>query len=175
MSCDSELTTERLRLEPFTTDDAAFALTLLNEPSFHQYIGDKGVRDLDGARRYLETGPLASYTRHGHGLLRVGLRDDATPIGMCGLLRRDSCPDPDIGFAFLPAYWGQGYALEAARAVLEHGRATLKLRRIVAFTAPDNERSGRLLERIGLRFEGLETMPGCGENRRYAIELDADA
>jgi RimJ/RimL family protein N-acetyltransferase len=96
--------------------DAAFVVELLNDPSFLQHIGDKGVRTEADACRYLETGPLASYARHGFGLLRVGLRESGEPVGMCGLLKRDWLPDPDIGFALLPRFWRRGYALEAASA-----------------------------------------------------------
>lgn len=165
------LRSERLRLDPFTLDDAAFALALLNEPSFLRFIGDKGVRTLDDARDYLADGPLASYSRHGHGLLRVALAPDGPTVGMCGLLRRDSCPDPDLGFAFLPAYWGRGYALEAAQTVLAHGRDALQLVRVVAFTAPDNERSAHLLEELGMRFEQLTRLEDGSECRRFGIEL----
>lgn len=166
------LTTERLGLDRFTLDDATFALELLNEPAFLRFIGDKRVRTLDDARAYLENGPLASYRRNGHGLLCVRLLESRAPIGMCGLLRRDAVPDPDIGFAFLPAYQGRGYALEASQAVLDHGRGALNFSRIVAYTAVDNERSIRLLERLGLAFEGLVSMPGTDdENRRFAVEF----
>jgi RimJ/RimL family protein N-acetyltransferase len=102
------LKTDRLLIEPFTLDDAAFILRLLNEPSFVRHIADKGVRDLEGARGYLQTGPLASYDRYGFGLWRVGLAGKGTAIGMAGLLRRDWLDDIDIGYAFLPEYGGAG-------------------------------------------------------------------
>lgn len=156
------LETERLVLHRFRLEDAPFVVELLNEPSFLQYIGDKGVRDQAGARRYLEDGPLASYAKHGFGLWRVDLKADGQPIGMCGLLQRDSLPDPDIGFAFLPRAWGKGYAFEAAAATMSYAHDTLGIERVVAFTSADNERSGRLLEKIGLRFEGMIDLPGYG-------------
>jgi len=166
------LTTERLEIDRFTSGDADFALELVNGPSFLRFIGDKGVRSLDDARAYLRDGPLASYERHGHGLWRVSLGDGGVPIGMCGLLRREAVEDPDIGFAFLPAYWGKGYALEAARAVIAYGRDVLELPRIVAFTAVANERSARLLEQLGLRAEELVHLAdGGGECRRFLIDL----
>ena len=162
------LETERLVLQQLRLEDAPFVVELLNEPSFLQYIGDKGVRDAAGARRYLEEGPLASYAAHGFGLWRVDLKADGQPIGMCGLLQRDSLPDPDIGFAFLPRAWGKGYAFEAAAATMEYARGELGIERVVAFTSADNEKSGRLLEKIGLRFEGMIELPGYdGESRLY--------
>src|SRR5829696_5552552 len=104
------LETERLSLRQFTVDDAQFILRLLNEPSFLRYIGDKQVRNLEDARQYILNGPVASYERNGFGLLLVELRELRTPIGMCGLLKREELPDPDIGFALLPDFWSTGFA-----------------------------------------------------------------
>lgn len=147
------LETERLLLRPFTIDDAPFALTLLNEPSFLRFIGDKKVRTVEGARQYLLNGPIASYNAHGFGLLLVELNDSQTPIGMCGLLKREELPDPDIGFAFIPDYWRQGFAFEAATAVMNDARDRLNLPRILAIVSPDNEASIKLLERLGMSYE----------------------
>lgn len=145
--------TPRLALRRFTEHDAPFVLQLLNEPSFHESIGDRGVRTLDDARRYLRAGPMASYRAHGHGLLRIALRHDHTVIGMCGLVRRDTLPLPDLGFALLPAGWGAGYATEAGRAVLAHGRDTLDLAEVLAITSPGNGRSMRVLAKLGMVLE----------------------
>lgn len=159
------LETERLLLRPFTTDDASFILILLNEPSFLRYIGDKKVRTLEDARQYLSNGPVASYQRNGYGLLLVELKETNTAIGMCGLLKRDELPDADIGFAFLPDYWNQGFAFEAAAAVMKDAREQLKLDRILAIVNPDNYASMKLLERLGLRFE---EMRDDGQTKLYA-------
>ena len=149
------LQTPRLSIRRLTLEDAPFILNLLNQPSFLRYIGDKGVRNLQDAVRYIETGPLASYERFGFGQFLVELKNSGVPIGMCGLLKRDTLPDVDIGFAFLPEYWSQGYAREAAAAVMNYGREDLRLRRIVAITSPDNDASMKLLGKLGLRFEGM--------------------
>jgi ribosomal-protein-alanine N-acetyltransferase len=154
----SVIETERLWLEEFTPGDAEFVLRLLNEPSFLRYIGDRGVRTLEDARKYIADGPVAGYGRHGHGLLRVVRRSDGEAVGMCGVLKRDALPDPDIGFSFLPEHWSQGYAIEAAAAVMRHARGTLGLGRIVAITTKDNEASMRLLGRLGFRFDRLITI-----------------
>jgi Acetyltransferases, including N-acetylases of ribosomal proteins len=147
------LETPRLKLRRFSTDDAAFVLELLNEPSFLRYIGDKKVRNLDDARQYILNGPVASYERNGFGLNLVELKDQHTPIGMCGLLKRDELPDADIGFAFLPTFWKKGFAFEAATAVLHDARERLKLPRLLAITSLDNDASIELLERLGFKFE----------------------
>jgi len=149
------LRTERLVLGQFDERDAEFIRGLLNEPSFVRYIGDRGVRTIDDARRYIREGPVAGYERHGHGLLRVALAGEDTPIGMCGVLKRDSLPEPDLGFSFLPAYWSKGYALEAAGAALRHARDVLHMDRILAITTHDNLPSMRLLGKLGFRFERM--------------------
>ena len=147
------LETERLILRHFNPHDAPFILALLNEPSFLRYIGDKKVRTLEDARQYILNGPAASYERHGFGLYQVELKDSHTPIGMCGLVKREELPQPDIGFAFLPDFWNKGFAFEAAAAVLTDVRERLQLNRILAIVNPDNEASIRLLQKLGLSFE----------------------
>jgi len=149
------LETERLILSRLTCDDAEFILRLLNEPSFIRYIGDKNVRTLDEARNYVLTGPIASYECNGFGLYKVELREKRTPIGISGLVKRDTLPDVDIGFAFLPEYWSQGYAYESAAAVMKYAHEVLGLERVLAITSPDNEASAKLLGKIGLKFERM--------------------
>jgi [ribosomal protein S5]-alanine N-acetyltransferase len=146
--------TARLRLRRLALDDSAFMLRLLNEPSYLQHIGDRGVRTLAAARAYLRDGPLASYARHGFGLLCVELKAGAAPIGICGLVKRDALPDPDLGYALLPEHWGRGYAFEAASAVLGCAGGALGLARVVAVVAPGNAASIRLLHKLGFGLEG---------------------
>ncbi|WP_224366133.1 GNAT family N-acetyltransferase [Hyalangium versicolor] len=155
------LDTERLVIRRLSLEDAPFVLKLVNEPSWLQFIGDRGVRNLEDARGYLQNGPLAMYDRHGFGLYRVDLKEDGTPIGMCGLLRRDSLPDVDIGYALFPQFWGCGYAYEAASAVMEYGLKALGLPRIVAIVSPENRSSIRVLEKLGLAFQQKVRMPGA--------------
>ena len=149
------LETARLVLRRLTLDDAAFILELLNEKGFIQNIGDKGVRTLEDACDYIQTGPQASYKEYGFGLYRVDLKETGEPIGICGLLQRDTLEHPDIGFAFLERFWGNGYAYESASAVLEWGRNELGLDRIDAIVSTGNQASIHLLEKIGLQFESL--------------------
>jgi len=149
------LETDRLILRKLSIQDAEFILKLLNEPSFLQFIGDKGVRNLDQARDYILNGPVDSYERFGFGLYLVEMKPSALSIGMCGLLKRDSLEDVDIGFAFLPEFWGSGYALESARAVMAVGKSDFGLSRIVAITSPDNYRSIKILSKLGMTFERM--------------------
>ena len=147
------LKTERLALMYLSPGDAPFILRLLNEPSWLEHIGDKGVRTVTDARRYIETGPVAMYERLGFGLYQVRLTASDEAIGLCGLLKRDTLEDVDLGFAFLPEFWGRGYAREASAAILSYARNTLGLVRIVAITGPNNGASRRLLEMLGFELE----------------------
>jgi RimJ/RimL family protein N-acetyltransferase len=134
------------------TNDAAFILKLLNEPSFIQNIADRGVRTLEDASRYITTGPRAMYAAHGIGLLRTELKDTHEPVGICGLIKRDWLPDPDVGFAFLPQYWSHGYAFESAAAVIRWGREHQGITRICAITSPTNRGSQKVLGKLGLSY-----------------------
>jgi RimJ/RimL family protein N-acetyltransferase len=149
------LETERLVLREFHLGDAQFVFELLNEPAFLRFIGDKGVRTLADARDYLLKGPIESYRRFGFGLYLVSLREEGTPIGMCGLVKREGLADVDVGFALRSDHWSRGYAVEAAGAVLDHGKRRLNLARIVAIVNPGNQASIAVLERVGLRFERM--------------------
>jgi RimJ/RimL family protein N-acetyltransferase len=174
--------TPRLLVRRLVTDDAdaAFILRLLNEPSFLENIGDRGVRSADDARAYIANGALASYATHGFGLFHVSLKatgqamDRAIgqtagpPIGMCGLLRRDWLDGVDLGFAFLPEFWGKGYAYESSLGVIEWARASLGITRVLGITKPDNHGSIRVLEKLGLKFAGMVTSPEGQESRLFA-------
>lgn len=172
MAIPPELETARLILRRLEPDDAPFIVALLNEPSYLQNIGDRGVRTLEDAHRYLREGPLSMYQRFGFGLWHVSRRSDGSAIGMCGLLKRDQLPEVDLGYALFPAFWGQGYALEAAAAILRHGMQKFGLRRVLAMVSPGNAASIRVLEALGMRFERLYAMdPGEPEVRLYARDL----
>jgi len=149
------LETKRLLLRQLTTDDSEFILELLNEPSFIQNIGDRGVRTPIEASSYILNGPAASYAKNGFGLNLVVLKETNEPIGMCGLIKRNGLDDVDIGYAFLPKFWSKGYAVESALAVKIYAKDVIGLNRIVAITDPANEGSIRVLEKIGLRFEKM--------------------
>jgi len=166
------LETGRLTLRRLSPDDAPFMLTLLNEPSFIRNIGDRGVRTLDDARTYIATGPLASYDRFGFGLYLVQRKDDATPIGICGLLKRETLADVDIGFAFLPGFWRRGYAVESASAVRDYARDRVGLQRLVAIVNPGNQASARVLEKIGFTYERMIAIGNEGTDLKlFAADL----
>lgn len=164
--CIQILETVRLRLRPFDLADRAFIVTLLNEEGFLRYIGDKGVRNEADAVEYLQSGPIRSYSNNGFGLLLVEDASTGEPLGMCGLILRPDQPHPDIGYAFLKAEHGKGFAAEAAQAVLDHAQHALKIDTLLAFVAPENDRSIRLLEKLGMRYRGLTVVDGIPDAQK---------
>jgi RimJ/RimL family protein N-acetyltransferase len=154
------LETERLIIRPLSDADAGFIFELVNEPAWIKNIGDKKVRSRADARQYILNGPAASYAKFGFGLCAVELKESGAPVGICGLIKRDSLDDPDIGFAFLERFWSRGYAVESAQAVMNFAENELGLKRIVAITNPENFGSIKVLEKVGLRFEKMIQMPG---------------
>lgn len=156
----AELETRRLALRRLVPDDAPFYLALVSDPAWVRYIGDKNLKSVEEARKSLVDGPIAAYARTGFGLLRVDRKSDGVALGICGLIKRDTLPDVDLGFAFLPQFRGQGYAQEAAEASVAHARDALRMKRLVAIASPDNTDSLKLLARLGLKHERTGSMPG---------------
>lgn len=147
------LETERLFLRQLCLHDTAFIIELLNSEGWKKYIGDKNVKTAEQARQYLTNGPLKSYAAHGFGLYLVALKNVWTPVGICGLIKRDYLPFPDIGYAFLPHANGNGYAYEIAHALIRFAFNELKMEKILAITLPDNKPSVKLLHKLGMKFE----------------------
>jgi RimJ/RimL family protein N-acetyltransferase len=152
--------TDRILLRELDDGDADFIVELLNDPDFIRHIGDRQVRTAEDARAYIRNGPVATYTEFGYGLYHVSLKGSGAALGICGLVRRPNYNHPDIGYAFLPAYRGQGYAVEAARATLSYARETLGLKTVLAIIAPANEASMRLARKIGM----IETTRAEGDD-----------
>lgn len=166
------LRTDRLILRRVTSADAPFIQALVNDPDWLRYIGDRGVRTLEDARAYVRNGPARMYETYGFGLYAVERRSDGAVMGLCGLIKRDTLPEFDLGFAFLPAHRGQGYAREAAAMVLAEARDAFGLSRVLAITSLDNERSMALLESLGFRFEQvIRLTPEDPGTRLYAVSL----
>ena len=154
-----KFTTKNLKLRPFSVDDAAFIVELLNSPGWMKFIGDRGVKTLEDARNYLVNGPIKSYSVNHFGLSMVELHNGIA-IGMCGLIKRDGLSDIDLGFAMLPAYTGNGYTTEIAKATIDYAFSQLKLRRLVAITDPANTASIRVLEKSGMTVRDRVVLPG---------------
>ena len=158
------LETERMSLRRLVSADAPFILALLNDPDWIRYIGDRGVRSVEAARDYLEARMLSQYEKHGFGLWMVESRASSEPMGICGLVKRDTLPEVDLGFAFMPEYRGLGYAYESALAVRGHATGALGIRKLLAITSPANTASARLLERLGFALESEMPWDGDGKD-----------
>lgn len=166
------LETQRLVLRRLTAEDGEFILELLNDPAWLRYIGDKGVQTLDDASDYILNGPVAMYEQFGFGLYLVERKDESVPIGICGLVKRDSLEDADVGFAFLPQFRGEGYARESASAVMEYAKKTFGFNRLLAITSPDNYISAIVLEKLGFRFEKMIKLSDDGaEIKLFAADF----
>jgi [ribosomal protein S5]-alanine N-acetyltransferase len=163
------LETTRLVLREAEVEDAAFVLELLNAPGFVQGIGDRGVRTLDQARDYIETRMVSSYRDNGFGMWVATPKAEREPVGLVGLVRREVLPHVDVGYAFLERVWGQGYAQEAAAAVLAYGHGSLGLETIAAIVNPNNLASRRVLEKIGLRFVDVRQLDGWDQPSAYYL------
>ncbi|MEP6808600.1 MAG: GNAT family N-acetyltransferase [Chthoniobacterales bacterium] len=162
------LETARLNLRQLTLHDSPFFLAIMNEPAFIRNVADRGLRTPADAASYIAEKIFPSYEEFGFGMYVVELKDTGQPVGTCGLLKRPTMEDVDIGYAFLSEFWGKGYAFEAAVAVMDYGRNVLGLPKIVALTSPQNESSIKLLEKLGMRFERLIQVPGWeGESKLF--------
>ena len=162
------LETERLVLEELSAGDEKFIFELMNSPGWIEHIGDRGINTLDDAINYLNSRLIASYKVNGYGLFKVVLKDNSTPVGLCGLVNRPSLDYPDIGFAFLPKHMGKGYGYESAAAILIYSKEVLGLEQVVAITSAENTKSQKLLERIGLKFDKIIKLPDYeGDNYYY--------
>src|SRR5690349_6031091 len=167
----SEVETPRLTLRRMQFDDAPMLVRLMNEPSFIENIGDRGVHSIEDAHRYLREGPMAMYEKYGYGLWHTALKD-GTFVGMCGLLKRDHLPAPDLGYAYLPAFWGQGIAYEAADATIQHCARKFGLERVLGVVSEGNTGSNRVLEKLGMTFDCMIVMrEGEAPARLYSRAL----
>jgi RimJ/RimL family protein N-acetyltransferase len=155
----SVIETARLSLREISTGDDAFIFALMNDSSYLQYIGDRGIRTLENARTYIQEKFVRGYARFGHGLYLVELKSSQVSVGICGLVKRDGLEHPDIGFAFLPEHRSRGFAFEAARAALDFGFGSLAMKTVLGITSADNRASIRLLEKLGLRYQRMIRVP----------------
>ena len=153
------LETERLYLRRITLDDADLMLAVWNDPAFVRNVGDRGIRTLEEARDAVISGPLQLFSSYGYGPFVMVQKSDGARAGVCGLFRRDFLEHPDIGFALLPDYRGGGLVGEASIAVVKHARDDLGLEKITAIVSPDNAPSIGVIEKLGLSFSRMITMP----------------
>ncbi len=163
------ITTDRLVLREFDLEDASFILELVNDQGWLENIGDKNVHSIEDAEQYLLSGPIRSYQENGYGLYMVELKLTNIAVGMCGLVKRDCFKSPDVGFAFVPEYRGLGFASEAGRSVLKYAKSQLSLNRVIGVTSMNNVGSMKALEKMGMQYDSLVSMPGYDEKSRLFV------
>lgn len=160
---------DRLKFRLPSVNDAAFYLKLMNQPDYHRFIADHGLRTQEDAANYVRNKTLARFANAGVGLWLVEARETGEPAGVCGLVVRPELGFPDLGYGFLEEYRGNGYAREAASAVLEFAASELKLRTLCAITHPDNERSANLLKKVGFEHHGQRHLAEIGATSDYYV------
>jgi ribosomal-protein-alanine N-acetyltransferase len=157
------LRTKRLILREAELSDSKFFFDLLNTEKWLKYIGDRGIKTLDDAEKYINDKLIKSYRTNGFGLFVYELKDSHLPIGICGFIKRDYLDSVDIGFALLPKYERQGYTFEISDAVMKFGRRTLGLNKVFAITTKDNVASQELLKKLGFNFKSYINEPETNE------------
>lgn len=161
------LETERLILREIdAAGDAELMLQILNEPAFIEHVADRSVRTVEEASEFIRQRILPSYAEHGFGFYVVESKESGAPVGISGLVKRETMEDVDIGYSTLREYWGRGYAFEAASALMEHGRTVHRLPRIVGVAGVNNHASAKLLEKLGLRYTRMVQLPGYSDEGR---------
>ncbi len=165
------LTTERLTLREYTIDDATFIIELLNSEDWLKFIGNRNVKTIQDATNYITNTFIKGYQKHGFGFWMVEITTTKEPIGMCGITKRDGLDGIDIGFAFLSTFMGKGYSYEISKATLNYVLTTIKPPFVLAITNPDNIRSIKLLEKIGLQYQRKIKLTDDGmELNLYKVE-----
>ncbi len=159
MTWQSSVETDRLTLRHLTLDDAGLMLSIWNDPAFVRHVGDRGIRTMSDAQEAMRQGVLRLYEEHGYGPFRVALKATDQPMGICGLFQRDCFDVPDIGYATLPEFCGNGFAYEAACAVIDDAESRLAIARLVAIISPQNDASIGLIRKLGFDFERMHRMP----------------
>lgn len=156
--------TERLLLVPTSEEDASFIMELVNTPKWLKYIGDRNIESVEDARNYICEKMLPQEKRLGFGNFTVVRKSDQRRLGTCGIYDREGLTGFDIGFAFLPEFEGKGYAYEAANELLKVAFSKFGLNEISAITTKENIASQKLLEKLGLTFQKMTTIPNDSED-----------
>ena len=167
------LQTERLSLRRLEPADAPFMLGLLNDSAWVRYIGDRGVRDVEGARGYLQERVIVAYERDGFGLWMVESRDGARPMGICGLVKREVLEDADLGFAFMPEFRGKGIAYESALASRDYAMNALGMKRLLAITSPAEPGLDPASRAPGIRLRARDDLGGRRQGPGRRVRLRA--
>ncbi|AXT47524.1 MULTISPECIES: GNAT family N-acetyltransferase [Chromobacterium] len=146
--------TGRLILRPFKEDDLDAFYRLGTVAEAIRYVGNTPFGSPEQALQAMRDGPLADYERHGFGRVACVWKDSGEVIGFSGLKYMAAVDAVELGYRFLPEYWGLGLATESGRACLRLARDVYALDRLVGLVHPDNAGSARVLSKLGFAVEG---------------------
>lgn len=155
----SHLETERLTMRPMSVEDVEFILELYNSPKFIEFIGDRNIKTTEDAANYITQKFLPQYERLGFGNYLIIRKTDNKKIGSVGIFEREGLDVHDIGFSFLPEFEGNGYGFESASKLLATAVEEFSLKKISAITTKTNFSSQKLIEKLGLKFQKMVTLP----------------
>ena len=166
------LETERLVIRPLEERDADAWIEMLGDPEVRRFLPDFPPPKRDSVPDAIERRNRLERER-GHTMWAVATKMDDRFIGQCGLVPVEGeGPEIEIAYHYRPDSWGHGYATEAAVAVLSYGFDRVQLNRIIAVVMPDNVGSSRVLEKAGMRFEGLATYYGFDGVKKYVADRE---
>lgn len=160
------LETDRLLLREFVEDDAGAFFAFNSDPEVMRYTGQDPTASVEEAGEMIRAYP--DYEAHGYGRWAVVYKPDDRVVGFNGLKYLDDLEETDLGYRFLGEYWGRGIATESSLAIVRHGFEVLKLDHIIGLVLPENKASIRVLQKVGMHFEGM--IPYCGADaERWVI------
>lgn len=167
------LETERLILRKLTLADAPFIFELVNSPNWLEYIGEKNVKTIEDAEKYIQVKMLDHYKKYGFGFYLAVTKNTKETLGLTGFIKRDSLENAEVGYAFLPKGEGKGFAIESTKAIMDYGKKQLNISKVVAITHPENKKSQKLLVKLGLRFISLIKLPEFETECNYFEESNS--
>ena len=165
-----QIDTRRMVLRHFESDDAAAFYKLGSIPDIIKYVGNAPLKSIAEAREVLAAAPLRDYKVHGYGRFACVWKETGELIGFSGLKFVEELSETELGYRFLPEYWGRGLATEAGEASIEYARGSLGLKKIVGLVHPENEASANVLTKLGFRANGSARLRELGDQELVLYE-----
>ncbi len=166
------LETERLLLRESRVEDAHALFAMNAHPEVQRYTGEPPPESVEVMAKLIVN--YQDYQDRGYGRLSCVLKSTSEVIGFCGLKKLPELGGAvDLGYRLTPESWGKGLATEASRACVAHGFETLALERIIGLVYPQNLASIRVLEKVGMRFDGEVEYLG-DRAHQYSVRPSSD-
>lgn len=155
--------TQRLLLREITLHDTDVMFQLHSNPDVQKYTGEPPIDSIEEMEQAIQT-RINDYKKYGYGRWATFLKDKMHFIGWAGLAYLPEFDKIDLGYRFLPKYWGKGYATEASHAILAYGFNNLQLKQIIAIALKENKASIRVMEKVGMKFDKFAPYEEGGED-----------